>query len=350
MEVTAWLSRVLHLLTRFPMRMFERLRYKVRRSWRRLVERWAFQLVARTGPGERLPPNVTSKVQLPMPVGTVQVKTAGERPGEIIFRRQGFKSEADALFAGELLKSWLQVASALHLLSLDVGHDEVTSGVGQVVRQEAEADGLQVIPDAHGLVVVRQTGGTMVRVSSRATGTVVRDWARVVAALHEASVLSSPLESKIATACALVSTAEHRSQNELRLVGFVTAAEILAEPQRRKGPAQELLEALINQATAATCTAEGVDRGQFEALCHGLQRLRYESLGSAARRLARAARPDDPATAAKLMGEAYSARSAIVHRGARVDVQLVTDLRPLVQDMVRFRTMGPSNSSKLRVE
>lgn len=341
--MTARLPSVLRPVTRFPVRMFERIRYKVRRSWRRLVERWAFQLVARTGPGER-PPNAASSVQLPMPVGIVQVKTARERPGEIIFRRQGFRSEAQALFAGELLKSWLQVASALHLLSLDVGHDETISGVGEVVRQQAEADGMQVIPDVHGLVVVRQTGGTMVRISGRATGTVVRDWARVVTALQEASVLPSPLESKIATACALVSTAEHRSQHELQLLGFVTAAEILAEPQQREGPARELLEALINKASAASRTAQSVDRVKIEALCHGLQRLRYESLGSAARRLARAARPDDPAAAAKLMGEAYSARSAIIHRGARVDVQLVTDLRPLVQDMVRLRTLAPSNS------
>lgn len=326
--------------------MFPRVTFKVRRTWRRLVKRWAFQIVARTGPSESPPPGV-SEIHLPDPVGAVHVTTAHERPGDIVFRRGGFKSEADALLAGQLLKTWLQVASALHLLSLDLGHDENTSGLGQVVRQRAEADGLQIIPDTHGLVAVRQTGGRMVRFSGRATGTVIRDWSRLVAGLNEASVIPAPLDTKIATACALVSTAEHRSQNELRLIGLVTGAEILAEPGQRVGRARELLEALIDQAAAARRTAEGSDRGAVDALYGALQSLRSESLRSAVRRLARAARPDDPASAAKLIDDAYSARSAVVHRGARVDVTLVTELRPLLQDMVRLRTIPRSHSPKL---
>lgn len=39
------------------------------------------------------------------------------------------------------------------------------------------------------------------------------------------------------------------------------------------------------------------------------------------------------------MDQAYGARSAIVHRGARVDIDLVTVFRPVIQDMVRCRAL-----------
>lgn len=311
-----------------------------RRVWRRVFARWAFQIVARTGPNESSPPGV-SDFTLPAPVGVVRVSATGERPGELLFRRQGFKSEADALHAGELLKTWLQVASALHLLSLDLGHDEVRSGLGPLPRAKAEADGLQIIPDVHGLVVVRETGGRMMRFSSRSTATVTRDWNRTVTAVKEAaSIVHRSLDQKSAVACAVVSTSEHRSQHELQLVGFVTAAEILADPRERTGPARQLLESMIGQADRARQATETADREAFDALCGALQGLRSESLRSAVRRLAREARPSQAATAAKLMDRAYGARSAIVHRGARVDIDLVTGFRPLIQDMVRCRTFS----------
>ncbi|MCA1695695.1 MAG: hypothetical protein LC749_13755, partial [Actinobacteria bacterium] len=270
------------------------------------------------------------------------MSTTGERPGELIFRRRGFKSEADARLAGDLLKTWLQVASAVHLLSLDLGHNEMLGGLGQVVRERAERGGLQVVPDIHGLVVVRETGGALVRFSGRVTGTVMRDWSRFVGALMEASAISAPLSGKTATACALVSTAEHRTQHDLQLVGFVTAAEVLADPQPRTGPARDLLESFIDQAAAARAATPGEQRESFDALCGALQNLRSESLRSAVRRLAREARPADSATAARTMDSGYSARSAIVHRGARAEPDLVGELRPLIQDMVRLRTLPPA--------
>lgn len=311
-----------------------------KRLWRRAVPRWAFQIVAQTGPSENPPSGVTDVI-LPTPVGVVSVSATGERPGELIFRRQGFKSESEARQAGELLKSWLQVASALFLLSLDLGHDEVRSGLGPLPRAKAEADGLQIIPDVHGLVVVKQTGGRLLRFSSRATATVTRDWTSVVTAVNEASsILRCPLDPMTAVACAIVSTSEHRSQHELQLVGFVTAAEMLASPRERTGPARQLLESLIAQGAQACQSSDKADREAFDALCGGLQGLRFESLRAAVRRLAREARPADASSAAKLMDEAYSARSAIVHRGARVSVDLVTAFRPLIQDMVRCRAIN----------
>lgn len=236
------------------------------------------------------------------PVGAVDVTVTGERPSELTLRRRGFRSEAHARRAGDLLRSWLQVASAVHLLSLDLGHDEAQGGLGLVMRNKAEADGLQIVPDVHGLVVVKEIGGRMVRFSGRATGTVIRDWERVVGALAEASAIRLPLSDKAATACALVSTAEHRTQHELQLVGFVTAAEILAEPRQRTGPSRDLLESLIGQAADARRRASAEHRESFDALCGGLQSLRSESLRSAVRRLAREARPADPGAASEDYG------------------------------------------------
>ncbi len=320
-----------------------------RRLWRRLVPQWAFQIVARTGPSEAPPAGVTD-LTLPPPVGLVRVSATRDRPGELIFRRTGFRSNSEALHSAQLLKSWLQVASALHLLSLDLGRDEAMSGLGPLPRAKAEADGLQLLPDVHGLVVVRETGGRMVRFSARGTGTVIRDWTRVVTGVTEvASTLTRPLDEKGAVACALVSTSEHRSQHELRLVGFVTATEILADPGERRGPARRLLESLIDQADRARQASEKPDREAFDALCEALQGLRRESLRSSVRRLAREARPGDPGAAAKLIDRAYGARSGVVHHGAHVDVDLVTELRPLVQDIVRFRTLtGPADAGNGR--
>ncbi len=104
-----------------------------RRLWRRLVPRWAFQIVARTGPREA-PSTDVSDLTLPPPVGVVRVSTTHNRPGELIFLRTGFRSHSEALQSAQLLKSWLQVASALHLLSLDLGHDEAMSVLGPLPR------------------------------------------------------------------------------------------------------------------------------------------------------------------------------------------------------------------------
>lgn len=114
---------------------------------------------------------------------------------------------------------------------------------------------------------------------------------------------------------------------------------MLANVAERTGPARDVLESLIDQAMAARAASDGEHRASFDSLCGALQGLRQESLRSAVRRLARQARPGDPAGAAKLMDRAYSVRSAIVHGGARVDLDLLADLRPLVQDVVRFQTL-----------
>src|SRR5207302_4443358 len=140
-----------------------------------------FQQVIRL-PADRRPSGETEQTwMLPPPVGQVTLSGAGDKlddASELTFRSGGFQSRDEAEGAGESLRGWLRLASALEGGGFDTGTDVQMSGIGNAYRPSMDAllqeQDAYLVEDVAGLLIYKEKGGHPVRFAIRGSATLLR--------------------------------------------------------------------------------------------------------------------------------------------------------------------------------
>jgi hypothetical protein len=71
----------------------------------------------------------------------------------LIIRGSGFSCADEAFAFGRKVKNSLMVCSSLLGMSMDLGQDKATSGVGKIIKNEAKKAGFMLLNDVHGLCI-----------------------------------------------------------------------------------------------------------------------------------------------------------------------------------------------------
>jgi len=301
---------------------------------------FGFQFVVVQSTMYRLVGEKRQEWDLPSPVGTITVHSASTtlaNDSEVNFRGSGFESEAAARQAGEMFRTWLQIASALGVFGFDFGRDEPRSWLSSEARQQYEHDGMYVVDDVHGLLVFEERGNRPLRVALRASPVVQQSSERLQRGLEAVAGMPDS-DGTVAFAAGLISLSDHIASATARFLTLVSAMKVLADRRAREGAAAALLGSFMEQCSKARASAAGAERNALDSLRGGLEDLRSQSISTAIRMLAAEARPADPDVVA-LANRIYACRSDLLHTG-RADEdprKLGPDTRALAIDMLKVR-------------
>jgi excisionase family DNA binding protein len=320
---------------------------------------YGFFLKVTLSPDERIQSDDSGDrtVLLPPPIGAVLLRgsprgTAFSDAPALMFSGAGYPARTDAEAAGRALKDAVQLASLDIGLGIDTGLDVATGGPTQVTIEAAARQGVQLLPDVHGLQVFKETEYPPVSMGLTARGTVLSPLDSFTNSLVIRTHNFKPLDDKRLLACRLYAHSRSESSQRGRLLTLVTVLDLLSETLPRTGLALKIANEALETAKARRREgkAAGVSEAelsQVDALLSALGGLRNQSISASIKRLADAASADVLVygkSADQIVDEAYKARNELIH-GGRTGVDLTSLITPLEQLTVELCS-GPPLSVK----
>ena len=294
---------------------------------------------------------------LPPPIGAVQFRgsprgTAFSDAPALMFSGTGYPARTDAEAAGRALKDAVQLASLDIGLGIDTGLDVVTGGPAQLMIETAAREGVQLLPDVHGLQVFEETEHPAVSMGLTAQGAVLSPLDSFINSLVIRTHNFKPLDDKRLLACRLYALSRFESSQRSRLLTLVTALDLLSETLPRTGIALKIVNEAFKIAKARRreekiAGASEVELSQVDALLSALGGLRNQSISASIKRLADTASTDVLVygkSADQIVDEAYKARNELIH-GGRTGIDLTSLIPPLEQLTVELCS-GPPLSIK----
>ena len=316
---------------------------------------YGFFLKVTLSPHERIQSDDTEDrtVSLPPPIGVVQLRgsprgTAYSDAPALMFSGTGYSARTDAEAAGRALKNAVQLASLDIGLGIDTGLDVITGGPGPVVIEAAAHEGVQLLPDVHGLQVFEETENPAISMGLTAQGTVLSPLDTFINSLVIRTYNFKPLDDKRLLACRLYALSRFETSQRSRLLTLVTALDLLSETLPRTGVAlkvvNEVLEiAKTRRKEAKNAGASEVELSQVGALLSALGSLRNQSISASIKRLAETVGTDVMIFGKapdQIVDEAYKARNELIH-GGRTEIDLSSLMAPLEQLTVELCSGTP---------
>jgi excisionase family DNA binding protein len=280
------------------------------------------------------------EITLPVPIGTIRYRgspagTSFTDASTVLFSGAGYQTRAEAETAGRALKNVVQLASIDAGIAIDAGRDDVLGGPGQVVIDAAAEQGIQLLPDVHGLQVFEETGRPA-SLSITAHGVVTSPLRSFASALLIRSYHTKELDAKHSLASQLYGIARFEVSQRSRLLTLVTALDVLSEKNLRGGISQEVASEILDIAKERLKQAKRSEHDekemkQLESLISIVGSLKYQSIAASIKELAKDIDRDVLSTelsADEIVGLAYKARNDLIH-GGQTSVDLTQLLVPL---------------------
>lgn len=245
-------------------------------------------------------------------------KGANRRPDHLILRQTGFASEQDAREAGQAAKAALRATGVATDVSMDLGPDLASTGIGQIVKDGIREEfGVELRGDVHGVDVFDEEAPEVKYMRMEAEGSVIAKLDDFVETLGRFLESTSTPESdgRVRLASEVYMAAAFESSDRARFVTYITVLEILANRERRTQPELDLIQMAADEVD----TCEDLDSGAKQSLRSGLLDLQSESIGASIRSLAesmdtsRLDLGDRPIR--RFINDCYAARSNLVHEG-----------------------------------
>ena len=284
---------------------------------------------------------------LPAPIGTIRYRgspkgTSFTDASALLFSGSGYETREDAEAAGKTLKNIVQLASIDNGIAVDAGRDEVRGGPGPTVVDAVAEQGVQLLPDVHGLQVFEETGSPA-SLSLSANAFAGAPLASLANALVIRSHITQNVDSKHSLACQLYGISRFESSQRSRLLTLVTALDVLSEKTMRSGislaVASEILDIVKTRLRSAKPEDhDEQDLAQLKSLASIVGSLKYRSIAASIKELAQDVDPNSlntPLSIDEILGLAYKARNELIYGGeTTVDLsQLLIPLERLTADM-----------------
>lgn len=289
------------------------------------------------------------EITLSEPIGLIRYRgsprgTSFSDSAQLLFQGSGYPSRETAETAGRTLKDVVQLASIDTNIPIDVGLERIRSQPGRVIIDAVAEQGIQLLPDVHGLQVFEEAGNPA-SFSMNANFIVSSPLAAFANSLTIRSYVTDGLDDKHSLACQVYNLSNFESSQRSRLLALVTTLDVLSEKVLRAGVslaiATEILDIVKAKAKDARRKAKAKDarKGnysqqelqQLDSLVSAIGELKYVSIATSIKKLARDIDQDvlsTPLTADKIVGLAYKARNELIH-GGRTSVDLGQLLVPL---------------------
>lgn len=158
----------------------------------------------------------------------------------LIIRGSGFASADEAFAFGCRVKNSLMVCSSLLGMSVDLGEDKATSGVGKIIKDEAKKAGFMMLNDVHGLCIYPEdipvTFSSVNGPKAKGTSTVtfIREFTR-------AYELAEDINSRQLLAFELYSSSKWTPSKKARLFLLMNALESLVSPDEQSLNIEEII-------------------------------------------------------------------------------------------------------------
>jgi excisionase family DNA binding protein len=316
---------------------------------------YGFFLKVTLSPHERIQSDDTEArtVLLPSPIGAVQLRgsprgTAFSNAPALMFTGTGYSARTDAEAAGRALKDVVQLASLDIVLGIDTGLDLITGGPAQVMIEAATHEGVQLLPDVHGLQVFEETEHPAVSMGLTAEATVLSPLDTFINSLVIRTHNFKPLDDKRLLACRLYALSRFESSQRGRLLTLVTALDLLSENLPRTGIALEIVNEALDFAKTRRREAKSAgtsvtELSQVDALRSALGGLRNQSISASIKRLAETVGADVMMygkSPNQIVDEAYRARNELIH-GGQAGIDLTSLIAPLEQLTVELCSGSP---------
>jgi hypothetical protein len=271
---------------------------------------------------DRLPATETNgAIEIPysrLPTALVIEKGSNRRPDHLILRQTGFASEQDAREAGQAAKAALRATGVATDVSMDLGPDLASTGIGQIVKDRIREEfGVELRGDVHGVDVFDEDGPEVRYMRMEAEGSVIANLDDFVETLGRFLESTSNTESddRVQLASEVYMAAEFESSVRARFVTYITVLEILADRERRTQPELDVIQRAADQLDRC----DDLDPSAKQSLRSGLLDLQSESIGGSIRSLIESMDTskldlgDRPIR--RFINDCYAARSNLVHDG-----------------------------------
>jgi len=280
------------------------------------------------------------EITLPAPIGTVRYRgsprgTSFSDSSQLLFQGSGYPNREAAETAGRTLKDVVQLASIDTNIPIDVGLERIRSQPGQVVIEAVAEQGIQLLPDVHGLQVFEEIGNPA-SFSTNANFIVSSPLASFANSLTIRSYTTDGLDEKHSLACQVYSLSSFESSLRSRLLALVTTLDVLSEKILRTGVSLTVAEEILAIVKTRLKDARRNNHNeqelrQLNSLVSIVGALKYVSISGSIKKLAEGIDQDvlsSPMTADEIIGLAYKARNDLIH-GGETSVDLGQLLVPL---------------------
>jgi len=270
---------------------------------------------------DRLPATEKDAIEVPhseRPTTLVIKQGTSRRPDHLILRQTGFVTEQDAQEAGQAAKAALRATGVATDVSMDLGPDRASTGIGQIVKDKIQEEfDVELRGDVHGVDVFDEEGPEVRYMRIEAEGSVSANLDDFVATLGRflESTFHTQSDGRVQLASEVYMAAAFESSDRARFVTYITVLEILANRERRTQPALDVIQTAADQLD----TREDLDPTAKQSLRSRLLDLQLESIGSSIRSLAESMATskmdlgDRPIR--QFINDCYAARSNLVHDG-----------------------------------
>lgn len=249
-----------------------------------------------------------------------------------------FSTEGEARAAAGLARDSLLLWATTHGIGVDTGDGHVRQALTAKGREFLEAKiGRPARVDVQGIDIYEDVNPSPAFVRLSVEATVAKNVSAFVEAIGSAVSQEWQPSEHQRLAMELYCSSFFDGVFRSRFITLVTAIEALLIPEMRDAAVQ----ALVDDARAAA-EALPADNPSRASLLTGIERLREESIGQAARRMIKALlgeRQYDGLPAEKFFQRCYSVRSETLHDGHPSDeavdfLALGNKLQPLIGDLI----------------
>lgn len=255
------------------------------------------------------------------------------------FTCRDFADGESARAHGQSLKGHLRLAAVKSHIPFNVGRERVISAAYRTVLDNAAAQGIQLLPSVHGLMVYEQTADDR-QLWAVARGIASTPHNALLECLRAVVNLSTPSDdSRLALACELYSQALFETSRAAQFISLVTAIESLIERDRQPQAVQDVLKEAETTVIPRLKQLTAVDDSMLQSVMGRFRDLSRESISQAFRHLATAY--GDPAgygdtaeTPGRFAARAYNLRSKLVHGDVVADPLPLASLMQLVADII----------------
>lgn len=223
---------------------------------------------------------------------------------------------------------------AIHsLVGIDLGKDQATGGLSKYAKDKIAQDtGIQIINDAHGLLVYAGGPNTKFIRANPVTLILGRQETDFISRVQHAYPQEFQLSDKERVAFELFSASQFELSTRSRFITLVMAIEALLQPADREKQAQDHVARLIDLTANS-----GLPDSEKTSMIGSLKWLYQESIGKTGKRLAGTLLGNEAyadKTPAAFFTKCYTIRSQLVHNGSLSDRK--TRLDSWVGELERF--------------
>lgn len=245
-------------------------------------------------------------------------KGTSRRPDHLVLKESGFVSEEAARSAGQKAKSALRATGVATDVSMDLGLDLASTGIGQIVKDMARDNmGVDLRGDVHGIDVFDEAGPEVQYLRMEGEGSVTANLSEFVETLSRflESTSGAGEDERVKLASEIYMAGAFESTDRARFVTYITVLEILANRECRLQPALDVISAALRELEQRV----DLDPDSEQSLRSGLLDLRTESISAGIRSLIESVDTSKldlgGRSSRQFINECYGARSKLVHDG-----------------------------------